>query len=218
MGITLNMACSNIDFPCKWATMKHFFLNNIVLFKPQIETPTKLRRATAQVVRLWPLTTEVRVRCQASPCGICGEQIGPGTGLSLSASVFVCRYHSIYSVYLFVYQTFYWQRRYTTHLKMNKIPITKPKRQRNSLESNSRSALQEIPSLLGTPKIKQAGLQELKTVTSSAEHLHTTYLGPNFVLSFHPLLGLPPIIFYSCYSYISSLLIWCKLKSNDLIF
>jgi hypothetical protein len=44
-----------------------------------------------------------------------------------------------------------------TKLKMNeKNTITKPTRQKNSLKSNSRSAVQENPSLLGTPKVKPA--------------------------------------------------------------
>jgi len=74
----------------------------------QIVTPTKIVCATAKAVRLRSLTAEARVRCQASPCGIGGEQIGPGTGLSLSASVFVCRYHSTNTPCSFVvYKTFY---------------------------------------------------------------------------------------------------------------
>ena len=89
-------------------TMQHFYLKNIILCKLQIVTPTKIGRATAQAVRIRSLTAEVWVRCQASPCGICGEQIGPGTDLSLSASGFMCRYHSTNTLYSFVfYKTFY---------------------------------------------------------------------------------------------------------------
>jgi len=125
MEITLNTACSNNDFPYKWATMRgtmpYFISNNVILCKLQIATPTKIRRVTAKPVRLRSSIPEGRVRCQNSPCGICDEQIGPATGLSLSASVFVCRYHSTNTLYSFVvYKTFCWQRRYMTHWKMNK--------------------------------------------------------------------------------------------------
>jgi hypothetical protein len=46
----------------------------------------------AQVVSRRPLTAEARVRSRISPCGICGGQIGSGTGFSPSSSVFPCQY------------------------------------------------------------------------------------------------------------------------------
>jgi hypothetical protein len=39
-------------------------------------------------------TAEARFRSPVSPCGICGEQSGSGTGFSLSTSVFPSQLHS----------------------------------------------------------------------------------------------------------------------------
>ena len=47
-----------------------------------------LGRVLALAVSVRFFTAEVRVRFQASPCGIHGEQSGTVSGLSLSASVF----------------------------------------------------------------------------------------------------------------------------------
>jgi hypothetical protein len=47
-------------------------------------------RAMAQVVSRRPLTAEARVHARVNPCGICGGQIGTGTGFSPSSSVFPC--------------------------------------------------------------------------------------------------------------------------------
>jgi hypothetical protein len=52
----------------------------------------------AQVVSRRPLTVEARVRARVNPCGICGKQIGTGTGFSPSSSGFPCQYHSTVAV------------------------------------------------------------------------------------------------------------------------
>jgi hypothetical protein len=51
-------------------------------------------RAMAQAVSSRPLTAEARVRSRVNPCGICGGQSSTGTGISPSASVFPCQFHS----------------------------------------------------------------------------------------------------------------------------
>jgi len=48
----------------------------------------------AQVVGHQSFTTKTQFRTQASPCNICGERRGTGTGFSLNTSVFTCEYHS----------------------------------------------------------------------------------------------------------------------------
>jgi hypothetical protein len=47
-------------------------------------------RAMAQAVSRRPLTAEARVRSRISPCEICGEQSGTGTGFSPS-----CRFSPV---------------------------------------------------------------------------------------------------------------------------
>jgi hypothetical protein len=54
----------------------------------------RLGPAMTQVVSRRPLTAEARVRARVNPRGICGGQIGTGTGFSPSSSVFPCQYHS----------------------------------------------------------------------------------------------------------------------------
>jgi hypothetical protein len=51
-------------------------------------------RAMAQAVSCWPLTAEARFHAWVSPCGICGEQSGTGTGFSPSSFIYPCNYHS----------------------------------------------------------------------------------------------------------------------------
>ena len=51
-------------------------------------------RAMAQAVSRRPLTAEALVRSRVSTFVICGGQSGTGAGLSPSASVFPCQFHS----------------------------------------------------------------------------------------------------------------------------
>jgi hypothetical protein len=51
-------------------------------------------RAIAQAVSRRPPTSEARVRCRVSPCGICGGQSGNGTGIPPSTSGFPCQFYS----------------------------------------------------------------------------------------------------------------------------
>jgi hypothetical protein len=55
----------------------------------------------AQAVSYWSLTAEARFHVQVSPCGICGGQSGPRTGLSPSSLVFPCQYHSTMSLHTY---------------------------------------------------------------------------------------------------------------------
>jgi hypothetical protein len=48
----------------------------------------------AQAVSRRPVTGEFRFRARVSPCGVCGEENGTGTGFSPSCSAFPCQYHS----------------------------------------------------------------------------------------------------------------------------
>jgi hypothetical protein len=48
----------------------------------------------AQAVSRRPVTAEALVRSRVSPCGICGEQNGTGTGFSPRTSVFPCQFHT----------------------------------------------------------------------------------------------------------------------------
>jgi hypothetical protein len=48
-------------------------------------------RAMAQAVSRRPLTAEARVRSRVSPCGICGDQSGTGTGFPLSNLCYITR-------------------------------------------------------------------------------------------------------------------------------
>jgi len=51
-------------------------------------------RAMAQTVGCIPITLEVCIQTQATPCGIDGGQSESETGSSLSTLVFLCHYHS----------------------------------------------------------------------------------------------------------------------------
>jgi hypothetical protein len=51
-------------------------------------------RAMVQAVNRRPVTAEARVRSLVSPCGICGEQSGTGTGFSPSTLDFPSQFHS----------------------------------------------------------------------------------------------------------------------------
>jgi len=47
----------------------------------------------AQVVDHQSFTTKIQFQNQSSPCKICGEWRGTGTGFSPNTSVFTCEYH-----------------------------------------------------------------------------------------------------------------------------
>jgi hypothetical protein len=54
----------------------------------------------AQAVSRRPLTAEAWASSRLSPCGICGGQIGTGTGFSPGSLVLPCQYHSTVVPYL----------------------------------------------------------------------------------------------------------------------
>ena len=58
------------------------------------EVTPPVGRVMAQAVSRRPPIAEVRVRSRVGPRGICGKQIGTGTGFSPSTSVFPCQIHS----------------------------------------------------------------------------------------------------------------------------
>jgi len=59
-----------------------------------------------------PLTVEVSLRSQATPCDICNGQSGTGAEFSLGISVFPCQYHSTNSQYISMSQQPFWARAY----------------------------------------------------------------------------------------------------------
>jgi hypothetical protein len=60
---------------------------------------TPVGRVISQAISRRPVTTEAWVRAQVSTRGICGEQIGTGTGFSPSCLVFPCQYNSSLAVH-----------------------------------------------------------------------------------------------------------------------
>jgi hypothetical protein len=48
----------------------------------------------AQVISHQSLNSEAQIDTGDSPCGICGGQIGTGTGFSLCSAGLPCQYHS----------------------------------------------------------------------------------------------------------------------------
>jgi hypothetical protein len=63
--------------------------------------------AVAQRASRQPLTTQVRIRSQASECEIYGEQSGKGTGFSLCTSVSSSQYHCTSVPYSFTHHQSY---------------------------------------------------------------------------------------------------------------
>jgi hypothetical protein len=67
----------------------------IMVQKGEPEESTEFKvRAMAHAVSRRPPTAKARDRSRLSPRGICGGQIGTGTGFSPSTSVFHCQFHS----------------------------------------------------------------------------------------------------------------------------
>jgi hypothetical protein len=52
-----------------------------------------LGRTMVQAVSVRPLTAQARVCAHVSPCGVCGEQSGTGTGFPPSSLTLSCQYH-----------------------------------------------------------------------------------------------------------------------------
>jgi hypothetical protein len=78
----------------------------------------------AQAVSCWHLSAEARVHAWVSPCGICGGQIGTGTGFSLA---FQFSSGSIIPLWLSIL---------IYHLRMNKRPVTSHSSQNSSHSIN----------------------------------------------------------------------------------
>jgi hypothetical protein len=80
-------------YACCWSLMKTGL--DPFIIKSRKLTVEEARIFLPQKVSDQPLTTKPRIRLLTSPCEVCGEQSGTGTGSSQSTSGFPCHYHSI---------------------------------------------------------------------------------------------------------------------------
>jgi hypothetical protein len=83
--------CTRPPLPLRYSVIGSYV--NFIQLK-HISNVYRHGSAMAQAVSRRPPTAEARVRSRLSPCGICGEQSGTGTGFSPSSSVLPCQFHS----------------------------------------------------------------------------------------------------------------------------